>query len=76
MWMLSPWTARVSNVEVLNRMGRQRGMEVLHEIKRQRFEYFCYVLRNGKYRLLQLVMKGKIERRRRSDRRKHLGSKM
>lgn len=51
-----PWTARVSNVEVLNRMGKE--MEVLFEIKRRRLEYFGHIIRNGKYRLLQLVMKG------------------
>ena len=63
-----PWTARVSNVEVLDLMGKE--LEVIYEIKRRRLEYFGHIIRNGKYRLLQLVMEGKIEGRRRSGRRK------
>ena len=62
------WTDRVSNVEVLNRMGKE--MEVLYEVKRRRLEYFGHIIRNGKYRLLQLVMEGKIEGKRRPGRRK------
>lgn len=63
-----PWTAHVSNNEVLDRMGKE--VEVLYDVKRRRLEYFGHVLRNEKYRLLQLVMEGKIEGRRRPGRRK------
>ena len=52
----------------LNRMGKE--MEVLYEVKRRRFEYFGHINRNGKYRLLQLVMEGKIEGKRRPGRTK------
>ena len=60
-------TDRVSNVEVLNRMGKE--MEVLYEVKRRRLEYFGHIIRNGKYRLLQLVVEGKIEGKRRPGQR-------
>jgi hypothetical protein len=43
---------------------------VLFEIKRRRLEYFGHIIRKGKYRLLQLVMEGKIEGRRRPGRKK------
>ena len=62
------WTAHVSNDEVLNRMGKE--VEVLYEVKRRRLEYFGHILRNEKYRLLQLVIEGKIEGKRRPGRRK------
>ena len=62
------WTDRVSNVEVLNRMGKE--MEVLYEVKRRRLEYFGHIIRNEKYRLLQLVMEGKIEGKGRPGRKK------
>ena len=45
-----PWTARVSNVEVMDRMGKE--LEVLYKIRR--LEYFGHIIHNGKYRLLQL----------------------
>ena len=62
------WTEKVSNAEVLIRM--RKGVEVLYDIKRRKLEYFGHVIRNKKYRLLQLVMEGKIEGRRRPGRRK------
>lgn len=56
------WTDRVSNVEVLIRMGKE--MVVLYEVKHRRLEYFGYIILNGKYYFLQLVMEGKIEDKR------------
>ena len=58
-----PKTARVSNKEVLNRLGKE--VELPYDFKRQRLEYFSHVLRNEKYHLLKLVMEGNIEGRRR-----------
>ena len=67
-------TDRVSNVEVLNRMGKK--MEVLYEVKRRRLEYDGNIIRNGKYRLLQLVMERKIKGRRSPGRRKTSGARI
>jgi hypothetical protein len=53
-----PWTSRISKVEVLNRMSEE--MEVLNEIKRRRLEYFGHIIRNEKYRLLQLGWRGRL----------------
>ena len=58
----------MSNDEVLNPMDKE--VEVLYNLKRRRLQYFGHVLRKEKYRLLQLVMEGKIQGRRRPRRRK------
>ena len=62
------WTDRVRNTDVLARMKKE--VEVLYEIKRRKLDYFGHVIRNEKYRLLQLVMEGKIEGKRKQGRRK------
>ena len=62
------WTDRVRNTDVLTRMKKE--VEVLYEIKRRKLDYFGHVMRNEKYRLLQLVMEGKIEGKRGQGRRK------
>ena len=62
------WTDRVRNTDVLARMKKE--VEVLYEIKRRKLDYFGHVMRNEKYRLLQLVMEGKIEGKRGQGRRK------
>ena len=62
------WRERVRNTEVLERIGKQT--EILHKIKVRKLQYFAHVMRNGKYRILQLVMQGKIEGRRKPGRRK------
>ena len=48
-----PWAAHFSNAEVLNRIGKK--VQVLYEIKRRKLYYFGDVIRNEKYRLIQLV---------------------
>ena len=48
----------------------RKEKEALYEVKSRRLEYFGYVIRNGKYRFLQLVKEGKIEGRRRPGWRK------
>ncbi|CAH2232884.1 jg1204 [Pararge aegeria aegeria] len=52
------WTQKVSNVRVLQRVARSR--ELLRIIKK----------RNERYQLLQLIMMGKVEGKRRVGRRK------
>lgn len=54
-----PWTDRITNEVVLNRMGHNR--QLLSSIKRRKLEYLGHILRNDKYRLLQLILNGKIE---------------
>ena len=63
-----PWTDFVRNTEVLDRMGKR--VELLYDVKRRQLEYFGHVMRNEKYRLLQLIIQGKIEGRRGPGRRK------
>ena len=63
-----PWTDFVRNAEVLDRMGKK--VELLYDVKRRQLEYFGHVMRNEKYRLLQLIIQGKIEGRRGPGRRK------
>ena len=63
-----PWTDFVRNTEVLDRMGKK--VELLYDVKRRQLEYFGHVMRNEKYRLLQLIIQGKIEGRRGPGRRK------
>ena len=62
------WTDRVRNTDVLACIRKE--LEVLYEIKRRKLDYFGHVIRNEKYRLLQLVMEGKIEGKRKQGRRK------
>ncbi|CAH1284537.1 unnamed protein product [Diabrotica balteata] len=48
-----PWTARVTNEEVLRRIGRDK--KLLRTIKVSKTAYLGHILRNDKYRLLQVV---------------------
>ncbi|XP_071581636.1 uncharacterized protein [Temnothorax nylanderi] len=67
MWILRrmlriSWVDRVTNAEVWRRAGAQR--ELLITVKCRKIEYLGHVLRGEKYRLLQLILKGRIEGRR------------
>ena len=62
-----PWTEHATNVSILERMGRDR--EMLTTVKRRKAAYMGHILRNNKYELLQLIIKGKIEGRRGPGRR-------
>lgn len=62
------WTERVRNTEVSERIGKQA--EILHKVKTRKLQYFAHVMRNEKYRILQLVMQGKIVGKRRPGKRK------
>ena len=57
-----PWTARVTNNEVLQKIGGER--ELLHIIKIRKTTYLGHLLRNEKYELPQLIIEGKLEGKR------------
>lgn len=62
-----PWTDKIRNEEILRRMNTDR--ELLTSIKRRKTAYLGHVLRNKKYTLIQLIIKGKIEGKRGPGRR-------
>lgn len=67
MWMYRrmlrvPWTDRVTNDEILRRIGRDR--ELMLNVKKKKTSYFGHIMRNSKYQLLQLIVEGKIEGKR------------
>ena len=57
-----PWTARISNEEVLRRLGKER--ELLGTIKMRKTTYLGHLLRNDKYYIPQLIIKGKLQGKR------------
>lgn len=61
MWRI-PWTDRVTNAEVLNRM--QKDCEIVNTIKKRKLLYLGHIMRGRKYTLLQLIVQGKISGRR------------
>lgn len=63
-----PWTARMTNVEVLSRINKER--ELLVAVKKRKTAYLGHVMRNEKYECLQLLIEGKIEGRRGVGRKK------
>ena len=52
-----PWTGRVTNEEVLRRMKKQR--ELFTNIKKRKTAYLGHILRNEKYKILQLILEKK-----------------
>ena len=62
------WVQRVRNDEVLRRVKKSR--ELMKNIKRRKVAYLGHVLRHERYHLLQTIMMGKIEGKRRVGRRK------
>lgn len=63
-----PWTARMTNAEILRRVNNQR--QLFEVIKRRKTAYLGHIMRNEKYQFLQLVIEGKIEGRRGIGRKK------
>lgn len=63
-----PWTDHATNMAVLQTLNKDR--ELLHTIKVRKTSYLGHILRNNKYYLPQLVVKGKIEGRRGVGRKK------
>ena len=64
------WIEHTFNEEVLRRMDKTK--EVTFTVKRRKMEYFGYIIRNNKYRLLNLILQGKIDGRRGPGRRRNL----
>lgn len=62
------WTDRIRNTEVLLRLNATT--EVINTIKRRKLEYFGHVMRGQGYRLLQLIIQGRIVGRRLPGRRR------
>ena len=67
MWRI-PWTDRVSNAEVLDRM--QKECEIINTMKRRKLQYLGHIMRGQKYTLLQLIVQGKISGKRSIGRRR------
>ena len=63
-----PWTAKVTNEEVLKRVNQQR--QLFDTIKERKTAYLGHIMRNEKYQLLQLIIEGKIEGKRGLGRKK------
>lgn len=63
-----PWTAKTTNEEVLRKVGK--GRELFNTIKKRKTAYLGHIMRNEKYRLLQLIIQGKIEGKRGIGRKK------
>lgn len=62
------WTDRVKNETVLQRMHKR--LELLNTIKKRKLQYLGHIMRNEKYALLQLILQGKIQGKRRPGRRR------
>ena len=63
------WAERVTNVEVLRRMQKEK--ELVLTIKERKLQYLGHVMRGDKYRLLQLIIQGKVIGKRSIGRRRH-----
>ncbi|KAL6432029.1 hypothetical protein ACFW04_007456 [Cataglyphis niger] len=58
-WILRiSWTQRITNVEVLNRMRKQK--ELLFTIKTRKIHNLGHIMRGEKYELLRLIIEEKI----------------
>lgn len=63
-----PWTAKMTNEEVLTRVNRER--QLFETIKKRKTAYLGHIMRNEKYQFLQLMIEGKIEGKRGIGRKK------
>lgn len=63
------WTQRITNIEVLNRMQKQK--ELLYTIKKRKIQYIGHIMRGDKYEILRLIIEGKIEGKRSIGRRQN-----
>ena len=64
-----PWIEHKTNEEVLRRMDKIK--EVTFTAKRKKMKYLGHIIRNNKYRLFQLILQGKVDGRRGTERRKN-----
>lgn len=62
------WTQRVTNVEVLRRVGQSR--KLMQTIKKRKVAYLGHIFRHERYDILQLIMMGKIAGKRGVGRRR------
>jgi len=55
-----PWTKHVTNVEALRRT--EKGVEILHEVKKRKLQYVGHVMtmRGQRYEFLLLIIQEKI----------------
>lgn len=64
-----PWTAKISNIEVLRTM--KKDLELMNIIKARKLEYLGHIMRNEeRYGILQTILQGKILGRRGPGRRR------
>lgn len=63
------YTEHITNIEVLRRMGKEK--EISLTVKKRKLEYLGHLMRHDKYRLLQLIVQGKIDSKRGPGRRRH-----
>ncbi|CAH1224416.1 unnamed protein product [Diabrotica balteata] len=63
------WTDRITNKEVLERVGKER--EIITTIQTRKLEYLGHVMRGPKYEILRLIIQGKIQGRRSVGRRQN-----
>uniref|UniRef100_A0A8D8WL62 Uncharacterized protein n=1 Tax=Cacopsylla melanoneura TaxID=428564 RepID=A0A8D8WL62_9HEMI len=58
-----PWTDKITNKEVLQRMNTTP--ELVNIVKCRKLQYLGHIMRNqGRYKLLQCILQGKIEGKR------------
>ena len=63
------WIEHTTNEEVLKRMDKTK--EVTFTVKRRKMKYLGHIMKNNKYRLLQLIFQGKVDGRRGLGRRRN-----
>ena len=63
------WIEHTTNKEVLRRMDKTK--EVIFTVKMRKMDYLEHIMRNNKYRLFQLILKGKVDGRRGPERRRN-----
>lgn len=63
------WTQHITNEEIINRIGKKK--EIVQTLKERKLQYLGHIMRHDKYRLLQLILQGKIEAKRGRGRRRH-----
>lgn len=63
------WTEHIRNQEVLRRMYKQQ--EITYIVKKRKLEYFGNIMRHCKYRLQQLILQEKVDKRRGLGRRRN-----
>lgn len=63
------WTNNITSVEVKHRIKIKK--EVVFTVKNRKLEYFVHIMRHDKYCLLQLIVQGKVNSKRRPERRQH-----